>query len=621
MGKRLVHLDHLITRDDIYYHPRKTTFTDDRSVKKDEIIRYIDIRDNRGTFSSLRKPDFQRQTNAWDPDKCVEFLDSIVQAWLIPHIILWKQPGSKNRYVIDGAHRISVVKAWMCDDWGDSPRAKKYYTRQNQEEIEKIAEYTRDLVERTIGNFKELQSELSVFDDLSDMDKMSIPEHKRAILQFFHFIEDDGLPIHWADDKSYEQVAQSFVRINRGGQPLGDFEVYLIENRKSSYVRSIMAIAGAGKGEYWPPTQEIQQSRELRQLLETFPEKAADIHERLFKPSYQLPPNDVHQPFMPAPPYFRKHLYLRELLPILVNNDIVKTKSGFEKLVKREQYNLSIPIVIKSSDNILSTIEGKLKHVTSLSNREPLSLDIVPLFYWYNKRGQFVRALCYGFLYWIFTGTDEDIRNRKIIFSGNRERFEYILHTLKTEIASIHFTGGAALHTTIKTAKFFQELLMLLHTSRDKPTDELIDHVNMLLEGISNRDAAAMPLVSSKRRSGRNTAIDTHSKIDLLFNDNTRCHICGGHIDLKRYHQMDHVQQYKEQRETSPQNLLPTHQFCNNNRDIISTYKAGNVTLSPVLSSEIESEQLEEKWEQMSFEIEDKWEDEQEFPDAEIDLE
>jgi hypothetical protein len=84
---------------------------------------------------------------------------------------------------------------------------------------------------------------------------------------------------------------------------------------------------------------------------------------------------------------------------------------------------------------------------------------------------------------------------------------------------------------------------------------------------------------------------------------------------------MDHVQQYKEQRETSPQNLLPTHQFCNNNRDIISTYKAGNVTLSPVLSSEIESEQLEEKWEQMSFEIEDKWEDEQEFPDAEIDLE
>ena len=611
MSQRLfVHLDHLIPREDIFYTHPKTGRGSERNVKKDEVIRYIDIQDGRALFSKLRKPDFQRQTNAWTPEKCVDFLDSILRGWLIPHIILWKKPGSETRYILDGAHRVSVVKAWMEDDWGDSAKAKKHYARQDRDRIEEAAETTRELVNRRIGNYSEFQEELESLRELSEWDLIKVTEQKRLLLEFFNSVDDTGLLIHWAENNSYEDVAQSFVRINRGGQPLDEFEVYLIENRKSALVRSIMSIAGAGSGNNWPSIDTL--SSDLKNMVASFPKLAANIHKRLFEPTHELPPTDVNQPFMPTPPYFRKHLYLREILPILANNEIVRGKSGFVKMVSREEYNASPETVIRSSNKILSTTENKLKHLTSISNTEPLSLDIVPLFYWYNKRGQLVRALCYGFLYWMLSGSDEDIRTRKIIFSGNRDRFEYILHMLKPQIASLHFSGGAALNTTDKTAKFFQDLLDLLHQNWNIEPDALIEKVRAILGNIAQIEPEETMAAVSNRRSGRNTYIDTHGKINRLFKTNHRCHICGGHIDWKRSHQLDHVKPYREEQATTPEGLEETHQFCNNNRDTIAAYKSGALKLS--LPRKIVTKQL-------VLEFNDDWQDEEEFPFVEDEVE
>lgn len=95
MSERVfVHLDHLIQREDIHYTHTGMARVAERAVKKDDIIRFVDIQEGRGIYPRLRKPDFQRQTNAWTPEKCVEFLDSLLRGWLIPHIILWQKPGT-----------------------------------------------------------------------------------------------------------------------------------------------------------------------------------------------------------------------------------------------------------------------------------------------------------------------------------------------------------------------------------------------------------------------------------------------------------------------------------------------------------------------------------------------
>jgi hypothetical protein len=613
MSERLfVHLDHLISREDIFYTSPRASTLPERNSKKDEVIRYVDIQDGRALFKRLRKPDFQRQTNAWTPDKCVDFLDSILRGWLVPHIILWKKPGTETRYILDGAHRVSVVKAWMENDWGDSVHAKKHYAKQDRARIEEAADRTRALVKRRIGNFKEFQAELEELHELNDLQIFQLPPQKRLLLEFFNSIDDTGLLIHWAENNSYEDVAQSFVRINRGGQPLDEFEVFLIDNRKSAFVRSIMAIAGGGTGSYWPAQEDL--SNGLKEMVTTFNKIASDIHQRLFEPTHELPPTDVNQPFMPTPPYFRKHLYLRETLPILVSNEIVRGKTGFNSLVSRDEYNTTPESVIRSSYKILSHTDNKLKHLTSITNTEPLSLDIVPLFYWYNRRGQLVRALCYGFMYWMLKGNENDIRARKIIFSGNRDRFEYILHTLKPQIASIHFAGGAALNTTGKTANFFQRLLELLHETPDTEAGDLLDRVRKIVGDIAPTEPEEAIAIVSNRRSGRNTSLDTHGKINRLFKSNHRCHICGGHIDWKRKHQLDHVEPYKKTKITTAEGLEETHQFCNNNRDTIESYKKGVIKISLPKEKEEVTTQLE-------LILSDSWEDEDEFPFVENETE
>lgn len=69
-------------------------------------------------FAALRKPIFQRETNEWDPKKICAMIESFVDGELIPAIILWRNQ-SGYIFVIDGAHRLSSLGAWINDDYGD----------------------------------------------------------------------------------------------------------------------------------------------------------------------------------------------------------------------------------------------------------------------------------------------------------------------------------------------------------------------------------------------------------------------------------------------------------------------------------------------------------------------
>ena len=77
------------------------------------------------TGSILRKPDFQRETNHWTPEQVVSLLECYIHGDLIPSVILWRSPSFL--FVIDGGHRLSVLKAWMEDDYGDGQISHKMF--------------------------------------------------------------------------------------------------------------------------------------------------------------------------------------------------------------------------------------------------------------------------------------------------------------------------------------------------------------------------------------------------------------------------------------------------------------------------------------------------------------
>ena len=120
-----VHLDHHIQRLSIRYLQNNDGDEVPTSVNRisDPYIRYSDIKGE--WFEKLKKPDFQRETNAWSPYQCKEFIESVFLGQIIPSSNLWKSYENGMTYILDGVQRLMGITACMMDEWGD--KAEKYY--------------------------------------------------------------------------------------------------------------------------------------------------------------------------------------------------------------------------------------------------------------------------------------------------------------------------------------------------------------------------------------------------------------------------------------------------------------------------------------------------------------
>ena len=144
MSSNAVNLDALIPRDD---------FAVDVAVAGGNPRGTISILDLDGGFfaGSLRKPDFQRETAYWSAQKISDLVYAFVNGDLIPAVILWQKGG--EIFVIDGAHRLSALIAWIKDDYGDRAASIHVFGSQIPEEQVRFAERTRRLVNQEIGPY------------------------------------------------------------------------------------------------------------------------------------------------------------------------------------------------------------------------------------------------------------------------------------------------------------------------------------------------------------------------------------------------------------------------------------------------------------------------------------
>jgi Protein of unknown function DUF262 len=149
MAKK-VNLDAMIPRED---------FAVNNDQFEISIIRDFPI-NNLGSDSPilklLRKPDFQRETNHWTPEQIATFIASFLDNEVIPSLILWKS--TSYIFVIDGGHRLSALRAWMEDDYGDGALSAVFYRGEISEEQKTVAKRTRSIVENRIGRFSALKS-------------------------------------------------------------------------------------------------------------------------------------------------------------------------------------------------------------------------------------------------------------------------------------------------------------------------------------------------------------------------------------------------------------------------------------------------------------------------------
>ena len=121
VAKHYVNLDAMIAREDIYAKEQVVQATiEDSGVKTSE------LEERSIWFKSLKKPDFQRETASWEPEKIADLIECFVKGHFIPSLIMWRSSDGKL-FVIDGAHRLSALIAWVRDDYGDQDMSIRFF--------------------------------------------------------------------------------------------------------------------------------------------------------------------------------------------------------------------------------------------------------------------------------------------------------------------------------------------------------------------------------------------------------------------------------------------------------------------------------------------------------------
>lgn len=227
MAKR-VNLDAMIPRAD---------FGEVQTVNKQERIVNFGLEhlsDTSPTFRALRKPDFQRETNHWSAKQICDLIKSFLDDELVPSLILWES--TSYIFVIDGGHRLSALKAWMTDDYGDGLLSLKFYSGSISKDQKQIAKTTRNLVEREVGRFS----------DLSKMVAEAAAGNEERLARANRMFRR-GLTLQWVFGTK-EKAESSFYKINSQGTILDDVETSLIKNRHKPVAIAARSIIRAGKG-------------------------------------------------------------------------------------------------------------------------------------------------------------------------------------------------------------------------------------------------------------------------------------------------------------------------------------------------------------------------------------
>lgn len=515
-SSNLVNLDAMIKRADF-------AFSDDDGLTFEQFstIPARELVSGALTGSIMRKPDFQRETNHWTPDQVVSLLKCYIHGDLIPSVILWRSPS--YLFVIDGGHRLSVLKAWMEDDYGDGPISHKMFGHNISSEQKKAANTTRNRVKEKVNTW-------AYYKSLQDDEESITPEQKTKLVN----LTSRGLPVQWVQGHA-DKAETSFFNINMKGTPLDHMEELLLRNRKKPVPIAARAIIRAGKGhKYWSAFDpEMACNIEL---------EALKLHKILFNPEIKRPIKTLDLPLGGSKG-------IRTAMQVLID---------FILLANRKQQGEVPSIELFSDDEDGSGTIAVIKKVNGLAGRITGngrgSLGLHPAIYYYGPTGRHSKSM--------FLGTASLIAQKLVNndptffqkFTEIRSTLESILILHKALIAAI-IQKQISKNRVSKYSLLLDRLIVGLSEGADITEASIIHYSD--LEG---KTIAGEYITNTSRISG-----DQKSKlfIDVALSQGLKCPICDGYLDPEKSVSYDHIQRVRDGGGGSSENGQLTHPFCN----------------------------------------------------------
>lgn len=511
----LVNLDAMIKREDF-----AATEADTASFEQVQTISLRDFTQGGLIGPSLRKPDFQRETNHWTPEQVVSLLECFVSGDLIPSVILWQSP--TYIFVIDGGHRLSVLRAWVEDDYGDGPLSQQFFGYQISEDQRKIASLTRDHVSTRIGTWGHYQAKLA--------DESLDPTERKRL----NAVISRGLPIQWVRGDA-DKAESSFFKINTKGTPLDDIEELLLKNRRKPASIAARAIIRAGRGhKYWSGFD--------KGVAAQIESAAKDIHGILFDPEIKTPIKTLDLP-LGGPRSVRAAL--QALIDILL-------------MAVRDQKGLPRAVSDMADDADGQLTVGVLKRGLDLMQRitgnDRGSLGLHPAVYFYGPTGRHSGAMFMGTVDLVAKKLANNDKGFFANFTKARPDLERILIEHKDLIATI-------LQRLVSTRRVERYALLL-----DKIISSLVEKNGVTEQNIVSWAGVEGRVVLSTTADGAaRFSDDTKSAVFIAeaLKSAVKCPICMGYLDTAKSVSYDHIQRAQDGGGGLAKNLQLTHPYCN----------------------------------------------------------
>lgn len=352
-----VNLDALLRREYMYVPEDKLI---KYGEKRNEDFKINELEISNFFFTSLKKPDFQRETSDWTPDKICDFIESFINGDLIPSIIMWYS--GQYCFVIDGAHRISALLAWVNNDYGNGSLSRPYFNNEIDPAINKLAERTKALVNKKIGPYQDYKN--SINNPLVD------PKIRDLAIRMGSM----SIKLQWVPGDA-ETAEKSFFKINESATPINEIEKALLKARKKPNAIAARAIIHSGGGhKFWERFSQPNMHK-----IEVL---AKELNAALFLPQYDTPINTMELPIAGKG-------YSNQSLELIYN--LVNLSNDFHIEDKSHKKQTSIDTQLDDDSDGSKTVEfleKTKKSLSYISGKTPNSLGLHPAIYFYSDTGR-----------------------------------------------------------------------------------------------------------------------------------------------------------------------------------------------------------------------------------------
>lgn len=545
MPVHLVNLDALIRREDF------EVLSDSKKIETLDLapsLKVVELESDSVMYKLLRKPDFQRTTAHWAPEKVAAFIKSFLEGDLIPAIILWRSTVSGSIFVIDGAHRLSALIAWVHNDYGDERISIPFFETFIPPEQKRAAEQTRKIIQDTVGSYAEIKFAMNSQTNVS-------PER----LLYASTLGASGIKLQWVPGDAL-RAERSFHTINTEQTPIGEIELRMIRDRRCPNTIATRSLIRAGTGNSYL-SSFLETNRDQIKLL------AKEIYDDLFVPPLDTPIKTLDLPVAGRGYSSDSVKMILDLVEFI--NKRNPEASELKKSKRKPKPDILAPTMTEDRDGTatIAFLRNVRKASSRIAGTRPESLGLHPAVYFYSATGGYQPT---AFLAAISFVQDLEKKNELNIFTSNRKEFEELLLKYKHFINQIvrHYgSGNRSLTALIKLYRYVFDGTVSKQQETEIVPILIEDQHLAFLKTIVDSDKGIKKDFSSERKS----AVYLREAIQKAL----CCGVCGARVHTRSI-SIDHKQRKADGGRGVEDNGQLSHPYCNTGyKEYLVSQKAG----------------------------------------------